>query len=142
MANVTPLAAGNTVRTSASAATESTATTGTSGLGKQDFLKLLVAQLKNQDPLRPMEDKEFIAQLAQFSSLEALQSLEARIDSMAKASELTQTSGLIGKTVKAELPDGSTVEGVVGEVRLFHGKPQLMVGIRAVDMDYVVSVHG
>jgi hypothetical protein len=44
--------------------------------------------------------------------------------------------------VKAELPDGSTVEGVVGEVRLFHGKPQLMVGIRAVDLDSVVSVLG
>ena len=140
MANITPIAAPNAVRSSASAATDPTA--ASSGLGKQDFLKLLVAQLRNQDPLRPMEDREFIAQLAQFSSLEALQSLEQRIDLRARTNELSQSSALIGKTVRAELPDGTAVEGVVGEVRLFHGRPQLMIGIRSVDIEHVVSVLG
>jgi len=74
-------------------------------LGQDDFLKLLLTQMQNQDPANPMEDKEYMAQLAQFSSLEQLTKLNTSIESMIgnKAQEqMVSAVGFIGKEVKAE----------------------------------------
>lgn len=69
---------------------------------------LLITQLKNQDPMSPMEDKEFIAQLAQFSSLEQMQALNGKIDPLMKSFDLFAKSqsaaGMIGKTITATDP--------------------------------------
>jgi flagellar basal-body rod modification protein FlgD len=78
-------------------------------LGKDQFLMLLVTQLKNQDPLKPLEDKEFIAQMAQFSSLEQIQNL-------VKATELQQATTMIGQIVKAEVTSAQGSELVYGKV--------------------------
>ena len=72
---------------------------GTSRMGKDDFLKLLVTQLKYQDPLKPMEDKEFIAQTAQFSSLEQMQNINNNFSQFMKMQAVSNTSNLIGKEV-------------------------------------------
>lgn len=83
------------------------ATQGKSELGKDDFLKLMIEQLKNQDPLNPMEGTEFTAQLAQFSSLERLTNMSEALDASINANfQLTQavnntmSATLIGKAVK------------------------------------------
>jgi flagellar basal-body rod modification protein FlgD len=62
--------------------TASTSVTGKDGLGRDAFLQLLVTQLKHQDPMKPKEDGEFLAQLAQFSSLEKLTSIEASVNTL------------------------------------------------------------
>ena len=80
-----------------------------SEMGKDQFLQLLVTQLQNQDPLKPMEDKEFIAQMAQFSSLEQIQNL-------VKATELQQATTMIGQVVKAEVTGDDGAELVYGRV--------------------------
>lgn len=74
-------------------------------LGKEDFLKLLVAQLAHQDPLQPMENTEFVAQLAQFSSLEQLMGVNSNIGLLQvsqTAMTNNQVSGLIGKQIEAK----------------------------------------
>ena len=89
-------------------------------LGKDDFLKLLVSQLQNQDPLNPMESTEFTAQLAQFSSLEQLTNMNKSLDYLL----LYQTSinnaqavGFIGKTVKASGNSISVEDGAPDQVQ-------------------------
>jgi flagellar basal-body rod modification protein FlgD len=79
-----------------------------SSLGEQDFLKLLVAQLKNQDPLAPQDNTQFVAQLAQFSSLQAAMGTNTRLDTITSQNQgaaNTAVIGLIGKqaTVKGSL---------------------------------------
>ncbi len=77
-------------------------------MGKEEFLKMLIAQLENQDPLDPMEDKEFISQMAQFSSLEQMQNMNANLEEnlnwnylLSQTINNTMSTSLIGKDVKA-----------------------------------------
>lgn len=88
-------------------------------VGKDDFLLLLVTQLKNQDPLEPMKDQEFMAQMAQFSSLEQLQNLTMQ-------TEVNQALSLVGAEITAER-NGELITGIVEKVRLSEGKPLLVV---------------
>ncbi|MBP2003490.1 flagellar hook assembly protein FlgD [Halobacillus andaensis] len=85
--------------------------TGSDDLGKDDFLKILMAQLQNQDPLDPMEDKEFVSQMAQFSSLEQMTNMSSTMDNFTKSQRsipVIQYSGLIGKEVTYPVYDKET----------------------------------
>ena len=77
-------------------------------LGKDDFLKLLVSQLQHQDPMNPVDDKDFMGQMAQFTSVEQLTNMATAIDRMSTASQSTQSIALIGKTVSWKKEDGTT----------------------------------
>jgi flagellar basal-body rod modification protein FlgD len=77
--------------------------TGEGVMGKDDFMKLLIAQLQNQDPTSPMKDNEFIAQMAQFSSLEQTMNLAKSFEKFAEAqnqSQLIQYNSFVGKNIK------------------------------------------
>ena len=74
-----------------------------SSLGKDDFLKILITQLQNQDPTAPMDDKEFIAQMAQFSSLEQMQNMTKAMGDLLSSQQETQLmsyTSFVGKEVK------------------------------------------
>src|SRR5438445_13674195 len=85
-------------------------------LGKQDFLKLLMAQLQNQDPMKPMDDSQMIAQMAQFSALEAAQTLNATVQTSANMQTVLQAGALIGKYIQANQSDGTSTSGAVTSV--------------------------
>ena len=82
-------------------------------LGKDEFIKILMTQLQNQDPLNPMEDKEFIAQMATFSKLEQTMNMASSIDTLVQnqlVSPVIQYSHMIGKEVSYETIDEDTRE--------------------------------
>lgn len=83
----------------------------TSELGKDQFMKILVAQMQNQDPTNPMDDRDFIAQMAQFSSLEQMMNMSKSIDMLVQSqmvSPVIQYSHMIGKHVQYEKIDEET----------------------------------
>jgi flagellar basal-body rod modification protein FlgD len=113
------------------------ATTGTSAggaaagtsLGKDDFLKLLVGQLQHQDPLNPTDDKEFLAQMAQFSMLEQVTNLAAADEKLGNSVESQRAVAMIGHEVS--WLDGDTpATGTVTAVGLVGGSPTLTIGDR------------
>jgi flagellar basal-body rod modification protein FlgD len=127
---------------SGTSSTTSTPTSGTqttlssnSTLGKDDFLKILVTQMQNQDPMNPMDDTQSIAQMAQFSALEQMTNIAASMTSLDKTmtnysqqSMLAQGATLIGKSVSGVNTDGSTkITGTVEAVKWLDGDPKLQV---------------
>lgn len=80
-------------------------------LGKDEFLKILIAQIKNQDPMKPMEDKEFIAQMAQFTSVEQMANMSKDLKDLKNS--LGFTSTLIGKSIEWETASGNGLEGII-----------------------------
>ena len=109
-------------------------------LGKDDFLKLLITQLSNQDPTSPMENTEFIAQMAQFSSLEQITNMNQEFAKMNSMLVSSQAVGTIGKTVDITLGDTKTT-GVV-EAVTYGAKPQVRVNNMYYDMKQISAVYG
>lgn len=104
-------------------------------MGKDDFLKLLTTELRNQNPLEPMDNKDFVAQMAQFSSLEqmnnvalAVENLNSSMSDYYQIGLLTQGATLIGKEVSGmSSTDGVELTGIVDSVMWGSGTPQLKI---------------
>src|SRR3954452_7598213 len=107
-----------TTTAAATAGTASSTKKADQALGKDDFLKLMVAQMKNQDPMNPADDKDNIAQMAQFSSLEQITNLATATQDLANKMALTQNIGLLGHTVTYPGANGTAVSGTVDAMNL------------------------
>ena len=112
----------------------------TENLGKDQFLKLLITQLQNQDPTKPMEDKQFIAQMAEFSALEQMNNLSSEFAKLSGMISSGQAVSLLGKEV--EIVQGAgTVTGTVEEVQS-GDNPQIRVNGSYYDYQAVQTIKG
>ncbi len=108
-------------------------------LGKDDFLKLLITQLSHQDPTQPLQDREFVAQMAQFSTLEQMTNMTGELSKVLGLLARSQAVNLLGKSVELAVGEGRTsgvVEAISGSEY-----PQLLVGGRYYDVSQVLSVR-
>jgi flagellar basal-body rod modification protein FlgD len=108
-------------------------------LGKDDFLQILVTQLQYQDPMQPMDDKEFIAQMAQFSSLEQMTKI-AELQMQNNAMQQYQAFHFVGKSIEG-IVDNEVVNGVVSEVHIKNGIALLKVDNKEVLLENIVRVY-
>jgi flagellar basal-body rod modification protein FlgD len=100
--------------------------TSSSNLTLQDFLQVLMTQLTYQDPLKPMDNQEFMAQIAQFTSLQQTQEINASIQGLLASQGAQQSIGLIGRTVGITTAAGA-LSGTVTAIDLSGATPQLTV---------------
>ncbi|MCR4421152.1 MAG: flagellar hook assembly protein FlgD [Spirochaetales bacterium] len=108
-------------------------------LGKDDFLKLLIAQLQHQDPTKPLEDKEFIAQMAQFSSLEQMKQVNDTLALLNQGFLVNQTLALLGTEVNVQTPYGVDT-GIVESVIFEGGIPKVSVNGNLYPTSFIFSI--
>jgi len=95
-------------------------------LGQEDFLRILLTQLQFQDPLKPIDNQQFVAQIAQFTGLEINRQVSDKTDALLTIQSATQSLGLIGRTVEVTTSTGNQV-GTVTAVSFQGGNPALTV---------------
>lgn len=112
---------------------------GFAGISQEQFISLLLAGLKNQDPLAPVDSQSFLAQLSQFANLQGMQNLNASFGELLKLQHLSEGANLIGKTINY-LSAGKNQSGEVGSIIVQDGKILLDVNGAQVSLDSVTSV--
>lgn len=105
-----------------------TLTPQTDGLGENDFLMLMMAQLQNQDPLNPADPTQFMSELAQFSSLEQQNSIATSTSAQASQGAMTAALALLGHTVTYTDANGDAQSGTVSKVEFDASGPTLTIG--------------
>lgn len=109
-------------------------------IGRESFMQLLITQLRYQDPLSPMEDQDFIAQLAQLNTLEQLQTLNNSFELFMQQQNLMRGAELLGKTVQGLDGNGGTVQGTVESVSVRGGEVMLGVGDSRIALTDVTDI--
>lgn len=117
--------------------------TGQAGgsLGKDEFMKMLVTQMQNQDPTKPMDSAQMVAQLAQFSALEQMENLNSRFEGFQQSSTAALSLLNSGKPVELDLVDGSSVAGTLEKVQWMNGETQFVVDGKAYAASKVESLR-
>ena len=109
-------------------------------LTQNDFLKLLVAQMTQQDPLNPTSDIEMIPQMVSFTQLEQSKNMQSDIASLRSQQEILQANSLLGRTVEIQDESKAKVTGPVTAVQMEAGKPKLVVNGARYDLGDLLSI--
>ena len=113
---------------------------GKQTLSQSDFLNLLVAQMKSQDPMNPQSDTQMAAQMAQFTSLQQTGTMSSNIASLLSQQQVLQASNMLGGTVTLQEANKSISTGVVQSVQISNGVPQIVVNNQSYDLSQVLSL--
>ncbi len=115
---------------------------GKTTLDSKDFMKLLTTQLAMQDPLNPMKDTEFIAQMANFSSLETMNELSTAFETFTSAQQVTGAQNYLGKTVTVTDSNSSSgaITGPVTSIVVENGKPLLSINGKTYGTEAVTAI--
>lgn len=108
-------------------------------LGQDDFLKLITVQLTKQDPMKPVDDTSFMAQMAQFTALEQASGMARDMAAMRADSSLQSATALLGREATLNTPDGP-VTGIVSAVDTSDGTARINIGGTLYSLDKVVRV--
>lgn len=111
-----------------------------SKLSREQFLKILTAQMSKQDPLNPIQDQDFIGQLSSLQNLEAVSALTDGIKDMQKSQQIGAASALIGKTIRGTSDSKLPIQGLVTQVTISGADVRLVVGGETVSLNNVTEI--
>ena len=109
-------------------------------MSQQDFLKLLVAQMTSQDPLKPTDSQDLLTQMTQFSTLNANTALQSQMTQMQTLSQFSEAGSLLGKQVTLQVDSSTTAQGIVTGLDTSSNVPQLIVNGQSYTLGQVISV--
>lgn len=109
-------------------------------LDQDDFLKLLLAQFTSQDPMEPMKDTAFIAQMAQFTALEQSKTMTTDIAALRGQQQILQANAMLGRNVVVQVDGGLAAQGPVAAVQMEAGMPKIVVNGQAYELGQVLSI--
>ena len=116
--------------------------TGFNGLTAEDFLKVLIEQLKNQDPSNPMDSDQLLQQVSSMRALQSNIELSDSLKSLTLSQQLTSATSFLGKQIKGSDANNQAVSGAVDRVVVSNGKTLLSVGSKQVELGKVTDVSG
>jgi len=105
-----------------------------------DFLKLLITELQNQDPLDPMSNQEMLEQIGQIRAIESNQRLTETLEAVQLGQNMATAGSLIGRTIEAMTSDGRPVSGRVEQVSIEDGLPKLHIGDEVVELENLEAI--
>lgn len=126
--------------TGSSSTTSSTTTDAFDKLDTQAFLKLLVTEMSNQDPLQPMDSSEIVNQISQIRSIQASTQLSTTLEAVLLGQNLATASSLLGRTITGLTKDSKNVTGVVDRVSVADGVATLHIGDSTVSLKNVSAI--
>jgi flagellar basal-body rod modification protein FlgD len=125
---------------STNSGSNSSSSTKKSGTDLNEFMLMLMAQLKNQNPLEPMKDNEMLGQLAQLNSLNQLTDLNTKMTELISSNQISYASSLVGKTVTAQIGKQDPITGKVTAVSNESGTWTVTIGKQTVPIAYITKV--
>ena len=111
-----------------------------SQIGQDQFMRLLTTQLRNQDPLEPVKQQDFLGQLAQFSQLQGIEKLNTNFAESLKFQQLSQGGSLVGSRVEYTNAQGESKTGVVDSARVLNGALRFQIGEDTVGLNDLAGV--
>jgi flagellar basal-body rod modification protein FlgD len=131
------------LNSSSSATTGAASKAASSGaMSNEDFMKVFLSELQNQNPLEPMDNKDMMNQMVQLNMLNGISSLNTTLQTFAKSSQVLNGSALIGKQVQAKSPDGTEYTGVVKSLTISGSAVQLQLADGSeISLDWLSGVE-
>ena len=111
-----------------------------SQIGQDQFIQLLVTQLRNQDPLEPVNQQDFLGQLAQFSSLQGIEQLNMNFAQSLKFQQLSQGGTLVGSRVEYTSAQGEPKSGLIDSARVLSGELRFQIGEDTVGLSDISGI--
>ena len=137
--NVSPV--NTTTRAAATGDEQPPTAKGKQMLGQEDFLKILAVQFQSQDPMKPMEDTAFIAQMAQFSALDQSSTLVQQMTQLRSNQDIATANSYIGRRVTVDMGDEGFISGDVTGVEISNGTPRLIIDEKTYPVSSVLLVE-